>query len=189
MIQLKLINQSLKSHSAPLLNLAAASKNGTNHAFAIFESRFNSNLRMRSGLVQQPMRMLMGCGKPPGPNEIEGVRSFYFKVGQQIIPVKGRLNENVLEVAHNYELDEQLQGVCGQSMMCATCHVYIPDELIQALPYPPDPMEVETLEDNLKDPYFDPVRSRLGCQIKVNQIIENCTIEIPHGSLMADLAP
>lgn len=73
--------------------------------------------------------------------------------------------------------------------MCATCHVHIPDELLQSLPYPPDPMEVETLEDNLVDPYFDPLRSRLGCQIKVHQVVENCTIEIPHASLKPDLAP
>lgn len=70
--------------------------------------------------------------------------------------------------------------------MCATCHIYVPEDLAERLPSPVNPEEVETLEDNLLDPYFDPLRSRLGCQLKVKDLYEDCVIEVPQAALNSD---
>jgi len=64
--------------------------------------------------------------------------------------VIGRDDECILEVAHNYRLEDHLQGICAKCVCCATCHIYIPEDLVEKIPQPDD-METETLEDQISD--------------------------------------
>lgn len=68
------------------------------------ESQLANSSNAFKGLVGWQRRSLVGVGKPPGQNEIKGVRSFFFKVGTKLISVRGRQEESVLEVAHNHKL-------------------------------------------------------------------------------------
>ncbi|MGW9551334.1 2Fe-2S iron-sulfur cluster-binding protein [Citricoccus zhacaiensis] len=55
-------------------------------------------------------------------------------------------------------------GECGGQAMCATCHVYVREEYLDALPEIGDDEE-EMLEVTASE--RDERRSRLGCQIEV----------------------
>lgn len=73
---------------------------------------------------------------------------------------------------------EGIQGVCGGSMACATCHCYIH----------PDWMDKVTAQDNeqsdeerdMLDLAFD-VRetSRLGCQVKLSNELDGLVVAMP----------
>ena len=85
--------------------------------------------------------------------------------------VEANLNDTLLDVAHNNELP--LEGACGGSLACSTCHVILEDQY-----YNEDDLSDE------EDAFLDvaPGRtdtSRLGCQILVDKSHENMTIKIP----------
>ena len=54
-----------------------------------------------------------------------------------------------------------LEGICGKCLVCATCHVILPDE-VYAVVNPADAMEQETLEWQVRNTELKPT-SRLGC--------------------------
>ena len=63
---------------------------------------------------------------------------------------------------------------CGGSGNCATCHVYVEHDWINALP------QIEPLEEDLLD--CVPERragSRLSCQIFINAELDGLTVEVP----------
>lgn len=71
-----------------------------------------------------------------------------------------------------------IQGVCGGSMACATCHVYIPDKWTRIL----------NLSDNEKSPEEDDILemcdalkedSRLSCQICLTEDLDGLEIFLP----------
>lgn len=64
-------------------------------------------------------------------------------------------------------------GECGGQAMCATCHVYVGDDVAASL-YPLSEDEAEML-DCTAEPR-DLARSRLGCQIAVDADI---TVALP----------
>jgi ferredoxin, 2Fe-2S len=57
-------------------------------------------------------------------------------------------------------------GECGGQAMCATCHVYVREEYLDALPEIGDDEE-EMLEVTASE--RDVRRSRLGCQVEVGR--------------------
>lgn len=67
-----------------------------------------------------------------------------------------------------------VEGTCGGYASCGTCHVYVALEWIDRLA-PRDDVEVEMLE--LLDA-FDPVRSRLCCQIVMTPEWDGLTVEL-----------
>ena len=80
---------------------------------------------------------------------------------------------------------EGIEGACGGSMACATCHVYIhPDweERVTAQ----DNEQTEEEEDML-DVAFD-VRetSRLGCQVKLNNALDGLVVALPGAEFKDD---
>ncbi|XP_043540305.1 ferredoxin-2, mitochondrial, partial [Chiloscyllium plagiosum] len=48
------------------------------------------------------------------------------------IPVKGKVGDNVLYLAHENGID--LEGACEASLACSTCHVYVNEEHFDKLP-------------------------------------------------------
>jgi len=68
-----------------------------------------------------------------------------------------------------------IDGECGGCLDCATCHIYVDDAQINALPSP-DAEELELL-GSVKAPRKP--NSRLSCQLKSPFPIETLNVHIP----------
>jgi 2Fe-2S ferredoxin len=68
-------------------------------------------------------------------------------------------------------------GECGGNRSCATCHVYVEDEVLDLVGPPND------LEDDMLDLAVSERRpgSRLSCQIKVTEALDGLTVLTPEG--------
>ena len=72
-------------------------------------------------------------------------------------------------------------GQCGGSAMCATCHVYVPLDQVQAMSLP----EVSAVEDAMLDSTSSERRkeSRLSCQLQATQAFEGLVVRLPDSQL------
>jgi 2Fe-2S ferredoxin len=87
--------------------------------------------------------------------------------------VIARTGLTLMEAAVREAVDG-IDAECGGACACATCHVYVADEWIEAVG-PANPIEDEMLEGV-------PERrrgSRLSCQIKLHEQLDGLTVEIP----------
>ena len=67
-----------------------------------------------------------------------------------------------------------IEGTCGGSLSCATCHVYIKEDWINKIP------KKEDGEDDMLDMAFEPNKlSRLSCQIIVSDELEGLVVNLP----------
>jgi 2Fe-2S ferredoxin len=73
----------------------------------------------------------------------------------------------------------EVEGACGGSMACATCHVHVEDAWLDRLP--PPSAEEEDMLDFAKD--LRPT-SRLGCQIRVGRALDGLTVSVPRSTLL-----
>ena len=67
-------------------------------------------------------------------------------------------------------------GECGGQAMCATCHVYVREPYLDALP------EISEDEDEMLDCTVAPrddARSRLGCQVVVGGALDEIQVDVP----------
>ncbi|MCB9943695.1 MAG: 2Fe-2S iron-sulfur cluster binding domain-containing protein [Geminicoccaceae bacterium] len=81
---------------------------------------------------------------------------------------------SVLEAARL--ADVPIEGACGGSMACATCHVHVDAEQFGELPEP------SFEEDDMLDLAADlSVTSRLGCQIRVERDLK---VHVPGSSML-----
>ncbi|MBN3279434.1 FDX2 protein, partial [Polyodon spathula] len=87
------------------------------------------------------------------------------------IPVKGRVGDNVLYLAHKHGIE--LEGACEASLACSTCHVYVSDGYQDKLPEP------DEREDDMLDmaPLLQE-NSRLGCQIILTPELEGMELTL-----------
>ncbi|XP_060774867.1 ferredoxin-2, mitochondrial isoform X1 [Neoarius graeffei] len=96
---------------------------------------------------------------------------FIDRSGQRI-PVKAKVGESVLYLAHRHGID--LEGACEASLACSTCHVYVNDEYYDKLPEP------EEREDDMLDlAAMLQENSRLGCQIILTPELDGIELTIP----------
>lgn len=86
--------------------------------------------------------------------------------------IRAKLGDNVLYLAHRYGVP--LEGACEASLACSTCHVYVSDEHLRAIP-PPTEKEDDMLDmaPQLRE------NSRLGCQIILTKALEGMTLTLP----------
>jgi 2Fe-2S ferredoxin len=84
---------------------------------------------------------------------------------------------SLMEICQNNDIQE-IEGACGGGMACATCHMYIhPDWWEKCLP---EEGEVSHDEEDMLDLAFDiRSKSRLGCQIHVNDDLDGLVIALP----------
>ncbi len=80
--------------------------------------------------------------------------------------------ETVLKVAQENNID--MEGTCGGSMACSTCHVMLRPEDMHRFP-PPSEEEAEMLELALG---VSPT-SRLGCQLVLGYNAEGLVLRLP----------
>lgn len=88
------------------------------------------------------------------------------------IPVKGKIGDNVLYLAHRHNID--MEGACEASLACTTCHVYVHEKYVSKLP------EATEKEDDLLDmaPFLKE-NSRLGCQIILTKELDGIELTLP----------
>ncbi len=74
--------------------------------------------------------------------------------------------------------DNDIPGIeadCGGACACSTCHVYVALDWVEKLP------PREAMEEDMLDFAFEPdaVRSRLTCQLQVNDALDGLVVQMP----------
>ncbi|XP_077319195.1 ferredoxin-2, mitochondrial [Lithobates pipiens] len=110
-----------------------------------------------------------GPAREPCEDTVDVV--FIDRAGKRI-PVKGKIGESVLYLAHRYGVD--LEGACESSLACSTCQVYVSLEYLNQLPEP------DEREDDMLDmaPLLQE-NSRLGCQIILTEELNGAEFTLP----------
>lgn len=87
------------------------------------------------------------------------------------------LGLSVMEVAVRNAMDK-IEGACGGSLACATCHVYVhPDWWDKVMP---DDGEISEAEEDMLDLAFNLTKkSRLSCQIIVREELDGLILALP----------
>lgn len=91
--------------------------------------------------------------------------------------VEAAEGSSILEAARAAGIE--IEGACGGSMACATCHVVVGGEWFDQL-RPPSPEEEDML-DLAQD--WQPT-SRLGCQVRLGPEHEGLALLVPRSSLL-----
>ena len=85
--------------------------------------------------------------------------------------VDARIGMSFLAAAKKNGVD--LEGACGGSLACATCHLIIEPKWYARLPPAAAP------EKLLLDVAFDmTTTSRLGCQLKITKELDGCVVRV-----------
>lgn len=80
--------------------------------------------------------------------------------------------DNILDIAQANNLE--MEGACGGSCACSTCHVIIDPEFYDEIPEPDDD------ENDMLDLAFGLTEtSRLGCQVKMSKELDGIRIALP----------
>jgi len=104
--------------------------------------------------------------------EDEVVNVIYIDKDGKRVPVRGKIGDNVLYLAHRYGVE--MEGACEASLACTTCHCYVNNKFRDKLPAPKD--EEEDLLDMAP---FLQENSRLGCQIILAKEIDGIELQLP----------
>ncbi|XP_050734999.1 adrenodoxin-like protein 1, mitochondrial [Eriocheir sinensis] len=107
---------------------------------------------------------------PKSEEEVVNI-TFIDRSGKKI-PVRGKIGDNVMYLAHRYDIE--LEGACEASLACSTCHVYVDKDYTDCLSEP-----VEEEEDMLDLAVFLKDNSRLGCQIILTKELDGMTLTLP----------
>ena len=85
---------------------------------------------------------------------------------------------SVMEIAHKHALNADIEGACGGSLACATCHVWVhPDWVDQCMPEDGD---ISEDEEDMLDLAFDLKKSsRLSCQIMMSDDLDGLVVAVP----------
>lgn len=84
---------------------------------------------------------------------------------------------SVLEAAQQNGLPN-MQGICGGSMACATCHIYIhPDWTARVSKEGSEQSEEEI--DTLDMAFHVTPQSRLGCQVEITDALDGLIVMLP----------
>jgi 2Fe-2S ferredoxin len=101
--------------------------------------------------------------------------TFKLKDGSEKV-VDAPVGLSLMEVAVKNNID-QIEGACGGSLACATCHLYVaPDWWDKCLP----DGEKSDEEEDMLDLGFDIRKtSRLCCQIMVSDELDGLVVAVP----------
>ncbi|KAI5780811.1 2Fe-2S ferredoxin-type domain-containing protein [Geopyxis carbonaria] len=82
--------------------------------------------------------------------------------------------DNLLDIAQAHDLE--MEGACGGSAACSTCHVIVEgDAMYDAMPEPDDD------ENDMLDLAFGLTEtSRLGCQVKMSKELDGLVVRLPN---------
>jgi len=84
--------------------------------------------------------------------------------------------DNLLDIAQANDLE--MEGACGGSCACSTCHVIVTDDnMYDRIP------EASDDEDDMLDLAFGLTEtSRLGCQVNMTKELDGLVVQLPHMS-------
>lgn len=107
---------------------------------------------------------------PPKPGEERNV-TFIDKEGQShTFQVSD--GDNLLDIAQANDLE--MEGACGGSCACSTCHVIVASDHYDLMPEPDDD------ENDMLDLAFSLTEtSRLGCQVKMTKELDGLVVKLP----------
>ncbi|KAI2629263.1 ferredoxin [Hypomontagnella submonticulosa] len=157
--------QSLSQFGRPALSIPTRIKSNSpiirhTRASASLLRQFSTSPRHQHGHVH-----------PPKPGE-ELYVTFVDKDGKEhkIAVSKG---DNLLDIAQANDLE--MEGACGGSCACSTCHVIImDDEYYEKMPEPEDD------ENDMLDLAFGLTEtSRLGCQVVMTKELDGLRVKLP----------
>ncbi|KAK3075785.1 mitochondrial matrix iron-sulfur protein [Teratosphaeriaceae sp. CCFEE 6253] len=108
---------------------------------------------------------------PPQPGEERRV-TFVTKENQSVTFTVADGN-NLLDIAQANDLE--MEGACGGSCACSTCHVIVQDEaMYDAMEEPGDD------ENDMLDLAFGLTEtSRLGCQVEMRKELDGMVVKLP----------
>ncbi|KAK3073081.1 mitochondrial matrix iron-sulfur protein [Teratosphaeriaceae sp. CCFEE 6253] len=108
---------------------------------------------------------------PPKPGEERRV-TFVTKENQSVTFTVADGN-NLLDIAQANDLE--MEGACGGSCACSTCHVIVQDEaMYDAMEEPGDD------ENDMLDLAFGLTEtSRLGCQVEMRKELDGMVVKLP----------
>ncbi|KAF6840574.1 2fe-2s iron-sulfur cluster binding domain protein [Colletotrichum musicola] len=108
---------------------------------------------------------------PPKPGEELWV-TFVDKDGDEH-KIAVSAGDNLLDIAQDNDLE--MEGACGGSCACSTCHVIVVDEeLYDKMPEPEDD------ENDMLDLAFGLTEtSRLGCQVTMTKELDGLRVKLP----------
>lgn len=107
---------------------------------------------------------------PKSDDEIVNI-TYITKDGNKI-PIKGKIGDNALYLAHRHNID--MEGACEASLACTTCHVYVNNDFLDKLP-----VATEKEDDLLDMAPFLKENSRLGCQIMLTKDLNGLELTLP----------
>ncbi|KAK9343826.1 hypothetical protein V1522DRAFT_412023 [Lipomyces starkeyi] len=106
----------------------------------------------------------------PKPGEEIHV-TFITREGDQV-HIDAAEGDNLLDIAQAHDLD--MEGACGGSCACSTCHVIVDPEFYDLIPEPDDD------ENDMLDLAFGLTEtSRLGCQVKLTKELDGLRVALP----------
>lgn len=106
----------------------------------------------------------------PKPGEELHV-TFITKDGEQI-EIEAAEGDNLMDIAQAHGLD--VEGACGGSCACSTCHMIIDPEYFDEMEEPSDD------ENDMLDLAFGLTEtSRLGCQVKMSPELDGVRVALP----------
>lgn len=118
-----------------------------------------------SGLITQHGHV----HKPKAGEELH--ITFITKEGKQL-SYEVAEGDTVLDIAQHYNLD--MEGACGGSCACSTCHVIVDPAFYDSIPEPDDD------ENDMLDLAFGLTEtSRLGCQVKMTKELDGLRVALP----------
>ncbi len=102
--------------------------------------------------------------------------TFQFPDGTQR-EIDAEENWSIMQIAVDRGIEE-IEGACGGSISCATCHVYIHPDWVARVEAQDNEKSDE--EEDILDIAYD-VRdtSRLGCQVKINRALDGLIVALP----------
>ncbi|KKK15965.1 hypothetical protein P175DRAFT_0437260 [Aspergillus ochraceoroseus IBT 24754] len=108
---------------------------------------------------------------PPKPGEEIHV-SFIDKDGERV-DLQVSEGDNLLDIAQAHDLE--MEGACGGSCACSTCHVIVEDpDMFDKMEEPSDD------ENDMLDLAFGLTEtSRLGCQVVMNKDLDGLVVRLP----------
>ncbi|ODQ65215.1 2Fe-2S iron-sulfur cluster binding domain-containing protein [Nadsonia fulvescens var. elongata DSM 6958] len=131
---------------------------------------FSSSALIKARSFVSSTPALHGHVHKPKPGEEINV-TFITKDGEQI-PVQVAEGDNLLDIAQANNLD--MEGACGGSCACSTCHVIVDPDFYEKLEEPDDD------ENDMLDLAFGLTEtSRLGCQIIMKKEYDGIRIALP----------
>ncbi|KAL2354710.1 2Fe-2S iron-sulfur cluster binding domain-containing protein [Cryomyces antarcticus] len=160
----------LKLHREPYSNCSALSAHAATWKSRAPTQAAPSFPRARRRFSSTP-KVLHGHLTPPKPGEERNITIIDKEGASHTFQVAD--GDNILDIAQAHDLE--MEGACGGSCACSTCHVIVDDpDMYDKMEEPDDD------ENDMLDLAFGLTEtSRLGCQVKMSKALDGLAVKLP----------